>query len=116
MAPVGCSLCGVGRTASNRVNRGGSWNNSARNCRAAYRNWNHPSNQWNNRGFRLARALGCAGWRGLDPADVASVGSSRGEDPTGPGVQVGGAEHFSNARRWPASAAVFATVFATVSP
>jgi hypothetical protein len=36
--------------------RGGSWNNDARNVRAAYRNANHPENAWNNNGFRLARA------------------------------------------------------------
>ena len=106
MAPVRYFDRGVGRTASNLVIRGGSWNNSARNCRAAYRNWNHPSNQWNNLGFRLARALGHAGWRGLDPAAVASAGTSRGEQPRGPGAQVGGVEHPSNARRWPALAAV----------
>ncbi|MBX2929303.1 MAG: SUMF1/EgtB/PvdO family nonheme iron enzyme [Saprospiraceae bacterium] len=40
--------------ASNRVNRGGSWNNDARNCRAANRNNNTPTNRNNNVGFRLA--------------------------------------------------------------
>lgn len=41
---------------SNRVNRGGSWNNSAANCRTANRNnWN-PGNRNNNVGFRLARS------------------------------------------------------------
>lgn len=40
----------------NRVIRGGSWGNNARNCRSAYRNRNHPGNQWNNLGFRLAAA------------------------------------------------------------
>jgi formylglycine-generating enzyme required for sulfatase activity len=40
--------------ASNRVNRGGSWNNDARNCRAAIRNNNTPTNRNNNVGFRLA--------------------------------------------------------------
>jgi hypothetical protein len=39
---------------SNRVNRGGSWNNTARNCRSANRNRNDPSNRNNNLGFRLA--------------------------------------------------------------
>jgi eukaryotic-like serine/threonine-protein kinase len=39
-----------------RVIRGGSWNNSARNCRSAYRNWNEPGNRWNNQGFRLLAA------------------------------------------------------------
>ena len=42
------------RRASNRVNRGGSWNNNPQNCRAAYRNNNTPTNRNNNVGFRLA--------------------------------------------------------------
>ena len=42
--------------ASNRVNRGGSWNNNAGNCRAANRNRNTPANRNNNLGFRLARS------------------------------------------------------------
>ncbi|MFZ4083774.1 MAG: formylglycine-generating enzyme family protein [Pirellula sp.] len=39
---------------SYRVNRGGSWNNEAANCRSANRNRNDPSNRNNNLGFRLA--------------------------------------------------------------
>ena len=39
--------------SSNRVNRGGSWNNHASNCRSANRNRNDPSNRNNNLGFRL---------------------------------------------------------------
>jgi len=34
--------------------RGGSWNNNARNLRAANRNRNTPSNRNNNNGFRVA--------------------------------------------------------------
>ena len=41
-------------SGSNRVNRGGSWNNNATNCRCANRNNNSPSNTNNNLGFRLA--------------------------------------------------------------
>lgn len=41
---------------SNRVLRGGSWNNNASNCRVANRNNNSPSNRNNNNGFRLALA------------------------------------------------------------
>lgn len=41
---------------SNRVNRGGSWNNNATNCRVANRNRNNPDNRNNNLGFRLARS------------------------------------------------------------
>jgi formylglycine-generating enzyme required for sulfatase activity len=38
---------------SNRVLRGGSWNNNAQNCRSAYRNNDNPGNRNNNVGFRL---------------------------------------------------------------
>ena len=38
------------------VLRGGSWNNNARNARAAYRNHNRPDNFNNNRGIRLVLA------------------------------------------------------------
>jgi len=46
---------------SNRVNRGGSWNNNARNCRSANRNNNAPGNRNNNLGFRLA-LVPAQGW------------------------------------------------------
>ncbi|NLE56426.1 MAG: SUMF1/EgtB/PvdO family nonheme iron enzyme [Lentisphaerae bacterium] len=42
---------------SNRVNRGGSWNNNANNCRSANRNRNWPSNRNNNLGFRLVSTI-----------------------------------------------------------
>ncbi len=41
---------------SNRVNRGGSWNNNGRNCRSANRNNNWPGNRNNNLGFRAVLA------------------------------------------------------------
>ena len=41
-------------SSPNRVNRGGSWNNNASNCRVANRNNNTPANRNNNLGFRLA--------------------------------------------------------------
>ncbi|GHT15140.1 hypothetical protein AGMMS4956_14460 [Bacteroidia bacterium] len=44
---------GINRIGSNRVNRGGSWNNNAQNCRVANRNNNTPSNRNNYLGFRL---------------------------------------------------------------
>ena len=37
---------------SNRVNRGGSWNNNANNCRVGNRNNDNPDNANNNTGFR----------------------------------------------------------------
>ena len=40
-------------SGSNRVNRGGSWNNDARNCRSSNRNNNNPDNRNNNLGLRL---------------------------------------------------------------
>ena len=39
-----------------RVNRGGSWNNDARNCRSANRDRNEPGYRNNNLGFRVALA------------------------------------------------------------
>ncbi|MEI6066546.1 MAG: SUMF1/EgtB/PvdO family nonheme iron enzyme [Methylococcaceae bacterium] len=41
---------------SNRVLRGGSWNNNARNTRSANRNRNNPDERNDNNGFRLALA------------------------------------------------------------
>ncbi|MDD5320040.1 MAG: SUMF1/EgtB/PvdO family nonheme iron enzyme [Methylococcales bacterium] len=41
---------------SNRVLRGGSWNNNGRNVRSANRNRNEPANRNDNIGFRLALA------------------------------------------------------------
>ena len=40
-------------SGSNRVKRGGNWNNNAYNCRVANRNRNSPGNANNNLGFRL---------------------------------------------------------------
>jgi formylglycine-generating enzyme required for sulfatase activity len=39
-----------------RVNRGGSWNNRARSCRAANRSFNPPYNRDSDLGFRLANS------------------------------------------------------------
>ena len=38
---------------SNRVKRGGSWNNNADNCQVVNRNNNNPNNRNNNIGFRV---------------------------------------------------------------
>ncbi|MCK4765134.1 MAG: SUMF1/EgtB/PvdO family nonheme iron enzyme [Candidatus Aminicenantes bacterium] len=40
-----------------RVLRGGSWNDSARYCRASFRSFQVPSDRWYLGGFRLARSL-----------------------------------------------------------
>ncbi len=50
---------------SNRVNRGGSWDNDAANCRMANRNTNQPTNRTTNNGFRLA--LNSAGKEAMAP-------------------------------------------------
>jgi formylglycine-generating enzyme required for sulfatase activity len=47
-------LLGTGAESSNRVIRGGSWNNDATNCTVSNRNNNNPDNSNNNNGFRLA--------------------------------------------------------------
>ena len=44
-------------SGSNRVKRGGSWNNNASNCTSSNRNNNNPSNSNNNNGFRLSSTL-----------------------------------------------------------
>ena len=43
-------------SGSNRVKRGGSWNNNASNCAVSYRNNNNPNNRNNNLGFRVVRS------------------------------------------------------------
>ena len=54
---------GCFRKGSNRVNRGGSWNNNARNCRVSNRNnWN-ADNTNNNLGLRLALQLSLEDFR-----------------------------------------------------
>ena len=44
-------------SGANRVKRGGSWNNNARNCRSANRNNDTPDNRNNNLGFRPSSTL-----------------------------------------------------------
>lgn len=45
---------GRGKHGLNRVNRGGSWNHTARNARLANRDRNDPGNRNNDLGLRLA--------------------------------------------------------------
>ena len=61
------------KAAANRVMRGGSWNNDARNVRAAYRNDIHPTNRNDNVGFRCVRAQLQPGWVGYEQADFPGV-------------------------------------------
>ncbi len=42
---------------SNRVIRGGSWNNNPQNLRSAYRNNDRPENRNDNVGFRLVSTM-----------------------------------------------------------
>ena len=91
---------GVGQQGTNRVIRGGSWNNNARNVRAAYRNANTPDNRDNNLGFRLARALGGAGSRALDPTVIVSAPLWCGKQQRSACAEVGAAEQLSNPHRW----------------
>ncbi|MBY0458544.1 MAG: SUMF1/EgtB/PvdO family nonheme iron enzyme [Gemmataceae bacterium] len=50
-------IVGPGDGPQRRVLRGGSWNNNARNCRAANRNNNAPDDRNNNIGFRVCLPL-----------------------------------------------------------
>ncbi len=50
-------LSGSRHKGSNRVLRGGSWNNNGHYLRSAYRNNNAPDNRNHNTGLRLAGAL-----------------------------------------------------------
>jgi len=50
-------------SGSNRVNRGGSWNNNASNCTVSNRNNNNPNNRNNNLGFRVVRSSSLRKWR-----------------------------------------------------
>ncbi|HAS81772.1 MAG TPA: hypothetical protein DCS43_03625 [Verrucomicrobia bacterium] len=84
--PIGCNVSDrVQSIGSNRVNRGGSWNNTAANCRSANRNRNNPTNRNNNLGFRVALAAPAQG-RGwmpfIEPGCIPSppVSHGRGKD------------------------------------
>ena len=52
---------GLGPNTTNRVLRGGSWNNNSNNLRSSNRNNNTPGNTNNNNGFRVASTQGCVG-------------------------------------------------------
>ena len=75
--------------AADRVLRGGSWNNDARNVRAAYRNQNDPANRDNNVGFRCARAPEWTGVSAREQAHVHGVAADPAFTETGGGRRVG---------------------------
>jgi eukaryotic-like serine/threonine-protein kinase len=56
-APVDGSVWLSNDDAKSRVIRGGSWKNSARLCRSAYRSWNPQDGRGNLLGFRVALSL-----------------------------------------------------------
>lgn len=93
--------------AANRVRRGGSWINDARNVRAAYRNHIHPTNRNDNVGFRCVRAQFQPGWVGYEQADFPGVrqNDAARRNSMVAGVLVGGRSRpnarwrFSGARR-----------------
>lgn len=55
---------------SQRVKRGGSWNNTAANVRSANRNRNEPTKRNNNLGFRLASTPDAGVAASTDPVSV----------------------------------------------
>ena len=64
---------GAGQSGVNRVIRGGSWHNHARNVRAANRNGNPPDIRNDNLGVRLSRAHQPAVRLAPDPIGIPSV-------------------------------------------
>ena len=56
--------------AANRVIRGGSWNDDARNVRSACRNDDDPANRNDNVGFRCAQVRGWVGDLALEQAGL----------------------------------------------
>ena len=86
--------------AAERVVRGGSWNDNARNVRAAYRNRNAPDNRNDNLGFRCARAHARSDINAPEQVCLHGVAPPRGVSAKGvrKGVLVGLCGHRPNAR------------------
>lgn len=47
----------IKKSITNRVLRGGNWNNNANNLRCSKRNNNNPNNTNNNNGFRIVNTI-----------------------------------------------------------
>ena len=90
----------VARANGSRVVRGGSWNDQARNVRAAYRNWNHPENRNDNLGFRCAQLRRRRLRRPNRPASAAWLRPCQNQRTVG--ALVAWAAPEANARRRPA--------------
>jgi formylglycine-generating enzyme required for sulfatase activity len=56
-APSDGSAWVTGGDQARRVLRGGSWVNSPRDLRSAYRDWSTPGDRGNIAGFRIARTF-----------------------------------------------------------
>ncbi|MEM7201467.1 MAG: SUMF1/EgtB/PvdO family nonheme iron enzyme [Planctomycetota bacterium] len=93
------TLRGEGRRGQNRVIRGGSWNDIARNVRAACRNANSPGNRNHNLGFRCARAHARIGRSAQDPATIPSADQACGEQHRPAGALVALPEGATNVCR-----------------
>ena len=106
MKDFGSIRCCRGRpagAASNRVIRGGSWNNNATNLTAANRNNNTPTNRNNNNGGRCVKTMTQPSRerQGLpEPCRLrrGSAADGAGAQPHGPPRPVAGAGF------WPAAA------------
>ena len=87
--------------AANRVVRGGSWNDNARNVRAAYRNHNDPTDRNDNIGFRCARTHERVGGSAPEQVCFHDVPGRGWGSPkaTAAGVLVGNPEGFAKDRR-----------------
>jgi hypothetical protein len=71
-------------SGSNRVNRGGRWNNDAANCLSAYRNTLQPANRFYNLGLRVALAPFEQSKPAAEPKSAGTQGASAEQRPEMP--------------------------------